>query len=280
MEKIYVINLRGEREPFSFKKVYKSAKNAGASNQLALEIAKNIEREIYPGISTAEIFDKIHNYLSQKAPISAIRFNLKKAILNLGPTGFPFEKFIAKVFQSQGFKVKTNQFIQGSSKIKYEIDFIAKKDNFFYIGECKYHNLPGGRVDLQVALANFARFLDIKEGKTLNSNFNYKSILVTNTKFTTQAIRYSKYVGVELLGWKYPMSQSLEKIIEENKLYPITILPSINSYLAHLFIERKIILVKDILKIDPEKFSKENNLSLNKIIKIYQEAKLLLQNSQ
>jgi hypothetical protein len=268
-KEIYVINLRGEREPFSFKKTYQSARNVGASKELAFEIAKEIEREVFPGISTSEIFERIFEILLERSPQSAIRFNLKRAILKLGPTGFPFEKFVGKIFEAEGFEVKTNQIVPGFCT-KYEIDFLAKKENSILIGECKFHHVPGGRIDLQVALANYARFLDIEKGRFMNSKVNYKSILITNTKFTTEAIKYSNCVGVEFLGWKYPLGKSLEKLIEKNQLYPITILPSISGNLAKILIEEKIVLVKDVLGPEFEK------LKIPKKQKILREAEILL----
>jgi hypothetical protein len=267
--KIYVINLRGEREPFSFEKTYQSARNVGASKEIAIAIAKEIEKEVFEGISTSQIFDRIFELLLKKSPKSAIKFNLRKAILKLGPTGFPFEKFISKIFEAEGFEVKTNQTIPGFCT-DYEIDFLARKEKLILVGECKFHHVPGGRIDLQVALANYARFLDIEKGRFLNSNMNYKSILVTNTKFTTEAIKYSNCVGVELLGWKYPPGKGLEKLIEKNQLYPITILPSISGDLAKILIEEKIVLVKNVLEPEFEK------LKIPKKQKILREAEILL----
>jgi 2-phosphoglycerate kinase len=98
MEKeIFVLNSKGEKEPFSFQKVYQSARNVGASKELAFEIAKKIEDEVFDGISTSQIFDRIFELLLKESLQSAIRFNLKKAMERLGPTGFPFEKFVAKI---------------------------------------------------------------------------------------------------------------------------------------------------------------------------------------
>jgi len=269
-KKIYVINLRGEKEPFSFKKVFQSARNVGASKETAFEIAKEIEKKIYPGISTSQIFDKIFELLLIKSPHSAIRFNLKRAMEKLGPTGYPFEKFIGKIFEAEGFKTETNLFIPGASKVKYEIDFLARKGRVMYIGECKFRHEKGGRVDLQVALANYARFLDIERGRFFNSGLKYKSILVTNAKFTSEAIKYSNYVGVELLGWKYPQGKGLEKLIERNQLYPITILPSVTHSLAKILIEQKIVLVKDVFS---KKFKK---IKIPRKQKIQREAEILL----
>jgi len=271
MEKdLYVINLKGEKEPFSFRKVFQSARNVGASRKLAFEIGKKIEKEIFPGISTSQIFKRVFQLLLEKSPQSAIKFNLKRAMEKLGPSGYPFEKFIGRIFKAEGFKTKNNLFIFGASKVKYEIDFLAQKERLIYVGECKFRKERGGRVDLQAALANYARFLDVKKGKFLNSKFKYKSILVTNAKFTSEAIKYSKYVGVELLGWKYPFRGGLEKLIEKNKLFPITILPSVSSKLAKILIENEIVLVKEAFT---ESFKE---LKILKKEQILREAKLLL----
>jgi hypothetical protein len=270
MKEIYVTNKRGEKEPFSFKKLYQGVRNCGASKEVALEIASQIQKEIFPGISTQAIYQRAFELLLERSPKSAIKFNLKSAIEKLGPTGFPFEKFVARIFEAKGFEVKVNQIIPGFC-IQYEIDFVAKKEKLVYIGECKFHSIPGGRVDLQVALSNFARFLDIKNGKFLNSNLEYKSILVTNTKFTQEAISYSKCVGVELLGWKYPQGGGLEKEIEENKLFPVTILPSVSSELGKILIENKIVLVRDVFSPEFEK------LKIKDKERVLKEAKILLE---
>jgi 2-phosphoglycerate kinase len=105
MKKVKVIKFNGEEEPFSKEKVYRSARRVGAPDQLAREISRVIEKEVYPGMKTSQIFSQVKRRLKQKTPRAALRFNLKKAIRRLGPTGFPFEKYIGEVFSNQGFKV-------------------------------------------------------------------------------------------------------------------------------------------------------------------------------
>ncbi len=278
-EKIHVINLQGEKESFSFRKVYRSARRVGASKQLARQIAQSIEDNIYPGIKTTDIFRKVKKELRRKEPQAALRFNLKEGMRKLGPTGFPFEKYVGAVLKRNGFKVQLNQYVPGSC-CSYEIDFVAKKENLLYIGECKYRNNPGERIHLEVALANYARFLDIKNGSFFNKvskNIKIKSLLVTNTKLTSQATHYSECVGVDCLGWNYPQDEGLEKIIDAQELYPITILPSLKSYLAKLLVSQNIVLVEDVLKIDAEKFSKRNKIPLNNLLSVIKEARTLLQ---
>jgi len=281
--KVYIINSKGEKELFSLKKVCRSAKRVGASPSFAREIAGTIEKEIYPGIKTSEIFSKVKRMLKKEKPGSALKFSLKKAMRRLGPTGFPFEKYIGEILSRSGYDVKLNQIIPGHC-CSYEIDFLAKKNNILYVGECKYRNLAGGVVHSDKALANYARFIDIEQGNFLKKKSNHyfgpenkiQSILVTNTKFTSRAVRYSECVGVNLLGWNYPKNEGLERLIDQKRLYPITILDSLKQYMSSIFVEKRMMLVHNLLEIDPEKFSKENKIPKNHLLKVIGEARALI----
>jgi len=281
MASLYVINSRGDKELFSLQKVYRSARWAGASKELSRKIAKVIEKEVYSGIRTSEIFKKVKRLLRQKTPRVALRFNLKEGMRKLGPTGFPFEKFIGEIFRKLGFKVGINQHLPGSCLRDYEIDFLAEKGNLIYVGECKYRNFPGERVHSKDALASYARFLDILNGPFFKTkkyrNFKIKTILVTNTKFTNRAKNYSDCVDIETLGWKVPRNKGLEYLIEKEKLYPVTILPSLNKYLKDIFVFEKMMLVEDVLKVDPQKFSKRFKISVKYLYPLIKEAKTLLE---
>jgi len=275
MPPLFVIKFNGERELFSAKKVYQSARRVGASKKFAEEISQKIKRKTYPDIKTSKIFRLVKSLLRQETPVAALRFNLKEGIKKLGPTGFPFEKYIGEIFSRNGFNVRLNQHPFGFC-CRYEIDFLAKNNNLLYVGECKYRNLPGGKVHSGIALANYARFLDLKRGNFFAKKFKVKSILVTNRKFTSKAVKYSNCVGVELLGWNYPRKKGLEYLIDSQKLYPITILPSLKKYLAEIFASKKIMLAKDLLMIDIDKFSKETKIAKNKLKVLKKEAETLL----
>jgi len=268
-----IINAKGEKESFSPRKVYQSARRAGASKPQADKIVKEVEKKLYPDKPTSKIFSEVKSFLNRENPKSGIRFNLKKAMKDLGPTGFPFEKYIKGVFSERGYKTKVNQNIKGKCLV-HEIDFLAEKGGFIYIGECKYRNRPKDRVHSGDALMNYARFLDIKKGSFLKKEI--KSILVTNTKFTKRSEKYSRCVGVELLGWRWPRNKGLEYYIESQELYPITILPSFNKRMAEAFSREKKMLANDVLKIDLRKFAKRYNLPYNRMEKLSEEAKILL----
>ncbi|MCX7837713.1 MAG: hypothetical protein N2323_07220 [candidate division WOR-3 bacterium] len=280
MTTIYVINSEGQKEPFSFKKIYISAQRVGAPKPLARNIAKIIEKEAYPGITTREIYQKIRQLLLEEKPVFGIRYSLKEAIRKMGPSGFPFEKYIGAIFKTLGFNVLLHQFISGKCIENYEIDFLAKREKQLILGECKYHSLAGNRVDLKVALATYARFLDIKNGdffkKGSYAKLKLRPMLVTNTKFTTQVIQYAQCYKIDLIGWRYPELRGLEYLIESEKLYPVTILPSINERITNLLANYQLMLVKDIIDSEGEKKLKKIGLKNKEIETLQKEANLLL----
>jgi len=281
MVSLYVINSRGEKEPFSFGKVYNSAKRVGASPKLAKEIAETLRKEAFSGIKTSVLYKRIHRLLSKNVPNSALKFSLKYGMRELGPTGFPFEKYIGEVLKEHGFKVGINQFLSGFCLRDYEIDFVAEKERLVYVGECKYRNLPGERVHSGDVLENHARFLDILKGPYFKSKkyqgFEIKTMMVTNTKFTDRAKDYSYCTGIDLLGWRCPKDKGLEYLIEKGKLYPVTILPSLKGRLKNIFVSEKMMLAKDVLKIDPQWFAKKFKVQMKLIEPLIKEAKVLLE---
>lgn len=280
MAALFVTNAAGGKEPFSYKKVYRSARRAGASGALAQRIAGSVAKEVYPGIKTFEVFKRIKELLRQEAPQAALRFNIKEAMRKLGPTGFPFEKYVAEILKSLGYRVRINQFLPGKCLSSYEIDFVAQKGKIVYVGECKYRQLFGERVHYIYALANYARFQDILNGRYSKSSkyrgCKIKTIMVTNTKFTLTTQDYARCIGIDLLGWNYPKNRGLEYLIDKEGLYPITILPALKGYLQNIFIKKKIMLVKDVLKIDPQKFARRFRIPIQHIELLVDQAKTLL----
>lgn len=275
MASIFVINSRGEKEPFSKSKIYRSAKMAGASSDVAWKIARTVKKEACPGIKTSAISARAEQLLRKDFPGVAFRFNIKKAMRDLGPTGFPFEKYIKNILKTWGYEASINQFLPGKCLSAYEIDFVAKKGNVIYIGECKYKHRFGDRIHYYDALANHARFLDILEGGSYH-NFKIKSMLVTNTKFSDRTRDYCRCVGTELLGWNYPENRGLEYFIEKEKLYPITILPSLKGHLKDIMVREKIMLADHILKIDMRKFAEKHKLPPRQLARLVQQAETLL----
>jgi hypothetical protein len=269
---INVINVQGEREPFSLKKVYRSVLRSGGSKELAHKISKEIETIIYPDISTKDIFKNIKSKLKKESIETAIKFSLKEGMRKLGPTGFLFERYIGDLFREHGYTVKNNKWLKGKC-IDYETDVLLEKNNTILIGECKYRNHSGERIDVSVCLKTYASFLDIKNGNGFKKEI--KPLVITNTKFTTKAIKYAECQGIELLGWNYPIDNGLERLIESKNLYPITVLPSFNQSFIEYFSNNEIMTVKDVLLIDVAKLSKKAKIPTSQLEKLKKEAQVL-----
>jgi len=279
MSKIFIINNLGQREPFSWRKVYQSALRVGAQKALAKHIASQVEKEAYNNIRTSEIFKKVQEYLYQDFPKAGMRFSLKEAMRKLGPSGFPFEKYVGEIFKRLGFVVQINQHLPGKC-VFHEIDLLAKIDKQLLIGECKFHSLPGSRVDLKVALADYARYLDLNTGnffkKASLKKLKIRPMLITNTKFTSEAMRYAECMKIDLLGWRYPIDRGLEYVIESNKFYPITILPSLKGDLLNVCGQEQIMLAQDLLSMDINKCAKKARIPEKRILLLQKEAETLL----
>lgn len=254
-----VIKSSGEINPFIPKKIYRSVKDAGGSSRLAREAIKEVKSKYKKDFSTKDILNILIEFL-KKEPGVAEKYDLKRAIMNLGPTGFPFEKFFAKVLQSYGFKTKIGDNLKGKSII-HEIDITAEKKKKFMI-ECKYHNQSGTITRLHPAMYTYARFLDVKK-----HGFD-KPWLVTNTRCSLDARKYATSVGVKITSWKYPENQSIQKLIERKKLYPITILKSINEEIKEKLFRHNIIILKDFEKIAAEEIITKIRISKEKVEEI------------
>ncbi|MFA5080617.1 MAG: ATPase [Candidatus Paceibacterota bacterium] len=278
-EKKYVINALGERELFSERKLLQSLRRSGASADIANKILNSVRKNIFSGIKTSEIFRLIKTSLGKEQLKVALRFSLKESIRELGPAGFFFEKYIAEVFKQYGYEIKINQVVSGKC-VNYEMDIIARKEKTVYLGECKYRNKAGEKIDISVCLKEFALLYDIKKGNYFikNPDYSIQSLIITNTKFTEQSIKYAECEGIYLFGWRYPREGGLEKLIEDKKLYPITILPSFKKHLMNFFVSKKMMLAKDILAIkDIAKFAETAKISKKSIDDLYREARTLLE---
>ena len=99
----------GDKDLFSVDKVMASFRKSGADETAIIDILSNLKDELYDGISTKEIYNRAFNLLKKKNRSFASRYKLKNAIYELGPTGFPFEKFIASILKHSIEAAKTEK---------------------------------------------------------------------------------------------------------------------------------------------------------------------------
>lgn len=238
---VHVLKADRSNEPFSEQKVLDSINRAHIPHSLRGQVLTHVKGKLYDGISTNEIYHHILEYLdTTPKPYIKTRYSLKEAIMQLGPTGYPFEDFISKLLQSEGYTTQVRQILRGRC-VTHEIDVIAQKDGKKIMLEAKFHNSPGARSEIHVALYTQARFEDIRL-----TNHIDEAWLVTNTKTTIDANLYANCAGMRILSWDYPTGSGLRELIENSRLHPITMLTTLSSSQKMTLLENHAVLCKDI----------------------------------
>jgi len=248
---VSVTKSNGTRELFDERKLTTSLERSGASPEAALAITDEIERKMWDGMPTTDIYARAFALLRAHHHPTAVKYSLRRALMELGPDGFPFEKFVARIFRLWGYEAVTDQTLMGAC-VEHEVDVVAWKGDELSMVEAKYHNESGLRSDVKVALYVKARFDDLSETvfdfggtrRMLSPNGRW---LFTNTKFTEVAIRYGECKGMKLVGWNHPAKNNLHQIMEQNGLHPVTAMTTLSKQEKHDLIGRGVLVCIDLI---------------------------------
>ncbi|MDT0552129.1 ATP cone domain-containing protein [Urechidicola vernalis] len=246
---IDIIKSSGLKDPFSEEKLKKSLKIIGVDSNLVEQILLKVKNELYEGISTKEIYNRAFSLLKKEKGHLASKYKLKKAIYELGPTGFPFERFISAILKYSGYSTEVGKIFEGKC-ISHEVDVVAKKNNKVTTVECKFHSEQGLKCNVKVPLYINSRYKDIVRnwGKYLKVIGDLESCwVVTNTRFTKDAVQYANCVGLYLLSWDYPENDSLKDRINRLGLYPITVSTLLTEEEKEFLLSRDIVLCRDLI---------------------------------
>ncbi|MBN1340631.1 MAG: restriction endonuclease [Bacteroidales bacterium] len=233
----------GEVVPFDLDKLRLSLERSGAAEQDVEAVVNEIRSRLVQGISTHRLYQMAYAVLKKKSVHAAGKYRLKKAIFDLGPTGYPFERFVGELLKYQGYEVEVGKRVKGHC-VEHEVDVVAEKDNRRFMIECKFHTDPGRKSDVKVSLYIHSRFLDIEKqwNKQPDSDTRFhQGWIVTNTRFTEDAISYGKCAGLQLISWDYPSQGSLRERIDISGLHPVTALNELTTK------EKQEILAMDIV---------------------------------
>lgn len=235
----------GEIVNFNEEKLIKSMVSSGSDIQTAKEVLNEIKPQFYEGITSKIIYKLAFQKLKTISKAHAARYGLRNGIMALGPAGFYFEKFISRLFELQSYQTVTNIFLEGKCT-SHEMDVLIKKNNHVAMVECKFHGSQEVKSDVKIPMYILSRFNDLKT--TEINNFSSKDFisncwLVTNNKFTSEAIKFGECSGLSLLSWDYPIGGSLKDLVKQYKVYPITCLTTLT------IAEKEVLLLQDILTV-------------------------------
>jgi len=268
---ILIKKASGEDEYFDVKKLERSLHNAGAEELIIWKIIEDIQNWIYSGVTTKQIYSRAFKILRRDRAHTAMRYKLKEAIIALGPAGYPFEQFIGQLFEHQNYEIEVGVVVDGYS-VTHEMDVIATKNQLQNLVECKYHKDQGKHVSVQVPLYVRSRVNDIvrkRQDMPEYQNLSFKAWVVTNTRFTADSIQYAKYNDLHLLAWDYPQNKGLKFLVEDLKLYPITILHKLTRKEKQVLMKEGIVTCYQLL--NDMSYVEKLNLTKKKETALHQE---------
>jgi len=267
-----IVKHSGSIVDFNRDKLKSSLLKSGANKNVVDNVLQAIEKQIYEGISTKKIYKLAFGLLKKNCNANAARYNLRTAIQMLGPAGFFFEKYVARLFLSEGYLAQTNLFLSGRC-VGHEVDVVIKKNDWIEMIECKFHPKSETNSDVKVPMYILSRYNDLKDRS--HSIFTKKDKIsgcwiVTNNRFTSDAMAFAQCSGLKLLSWDYPQKESLRVRIDEGQLYPVTCLTTLTLAEKDKLLMRDVILAKET--VNNVKLLEEIGLSPIRIKNVMKEA--------
>jgi len=245
MDKDIVIRKgNGEEAVFDEGKLRHSLERSGAGEDLIDQVVRQIEAGLYPGMPTRLIYQQAFSLLRKRSRPSASRYKLRQAILELGPSGYPFERFVGALLKHQGYSVQIDVVVRGRCAA-HEVDVVAEKEKKRYLVECKFHSDRLRKCTIQVPLYIHSRFLDVQEMAD-GSGIFHQGWIVTNTRFSEDAVQYGECAGLRLVGWDHPQHGSLRERIDTSNLHPLTCLTTLRKTEKQALLNSGVVLCKEI----------------------------------
>ena len=274
--KIRVTKGNGEKADFNPEKLKQALESSGAGRAEQEKIIRLVTQKLYDGIPTGKIYRMAFGLLKKESHKIAGRYKLKNAIIELGPTGFPFEKFVGRIFETMGYEVQTGVIVQGRC-VSHEIDVIARKHNEMLMIECKFHSDSFTKSSVQVPLYIHSRFQDVKASweKEYGNNIHFRGGVVTNTRFSEDAEKYGGCAGLLMISWDYPSENGLKSRIDKSGLHPVTSLISLSKVQKQQILEKGIVLCSELE--NNQNILKEIGIHERQIVKILREAENLIE---
>jgi len=249
MGAILITKADGTTEPFDESKLRESLTRAGATGKLIDQIVAEVADTLVDRTTTKKIYQHAFRLLRKKERTAASKYSMRRALLALGPTGYPFEEFLSEMYKALGYTTLTQIVLKGEC-VSHELDLLASNGTDCFVAEAKFHNGPGVKTDLKVALYMWARFMDLKDKEVPYEGFcPVKNVsIITNTKFTHNAMKYAECAGLNLISWGYPKKGNLQDLIEETQVQPITCLTTLNANEKKILLQNNTILCRTLIQ--------------------------------
>lgn len=274
---INIIKSTGEKEPLNAEKILNTLSRAGADEELAKNIADEITAKAWNGITTREVYKMAMKQLRRAHPAIAARYSLRDAIFRLGPAGFEFERYIMLLLRAHGYRAIMPDILQGQC-VSHEVDLLIEEKNRKIMAECKLRQSTNIFINIKDALSTWARFIDLQEGGKMGiCPRPDEAWIITNSRFSYDALQYGTCKGMRMLSWNTPKEKPLPAWIDEKKLYPVTVLHSLKNFYLEAFGRAEILLLQDLVKYTPGELARIIKIPAKHLQPLVAEAKQILE---
>ena len=270
---VYVTKANGTRQLFDREKVVRTCLRVGASRRIADEVAGRVEDRLYDGISTSKILQLTFRLLRNYKPAIRHILDLRRG-LSLMDSKPEFESFVQVLLARNGFEVAPNRIITGRCA-EHEVDAIAKKDGVTFFVEAKHHvsyHTPTGLDESRIARAILE---DVTEGFELGrSSLRIdRAMIVTNTRYSEHAVRYGECRNILQIGWRSPANLSLQNLIEEKNLYPLSCLRGLKNENRIKLVNSGIVLIEQLFEENTSTLARRTGIQKETLKQIIEKAK-------
>lgn len=273
-----VIKANGEHVAFDIQKVRRSIERTGASEGIVQAVLARVEKKLYDGIPTKELYALVREELSRDSVCFSCRYSLRDGILMLGPAGFKFEKYVASLLNAYGYKAYVPEADLQGACVPHEVDVVAEKDSRRMFIEAKFRNRYQDYVNLKDILATWARFLDLVDGASAGKGeYMDEAWLVTNARFSDAARTYGACKGMKLIGWDYPTDRTFASMIDHAGLYPVTVIAGVKKEEIEAMAEKGLMLCRELLTYEPDDLSERLGLRLARAEQIIDSARQVVE---
>jgi len=270
---VYVTKADGTRQLFDREKVVRTCLRVGASRRIAEEVAGRVEDRLYDGIPTRKILQLAFRLLRKYKPAIRHILDLRRGLSLMGSKP-EFESFVQVLLARNGFEVAPNRIITGRC-VEHEVDAIAKKDDVTYFVEAKHHvsyHTPTGLDESRIARAILE---DVTEGLELGrSSLRIdRAMIVTNTRYSEHAMRYGECRNILQIGWRSPANLSLQNLIEEKNLYPLSCLRGLKNESRTKLVNSGVVLIEQLFEENLSSLARRTGIQKETLKQIIEKAK-------
>jgi len=269
-----IIKSTGERVDFDPEKIRHTILRMGVEPSRAGRIVERVAKRVTRDMATRRLFSIVRRELRREGRYLAQRYNLRNALLKLGPAGFKFEKYVASILNAYQYSAHVPERDLIGQCVHHEVDVIAEKDGRRIMIEAKFRNQFGDRVKLKDVMATWSRYVDLREGSLANKSCPHfdEVWIVTNGAFSDRALQFGLCKGMDMVGWS-TRENSLARLVDHASLYPITVLDGLRQWELDKFSEIGLMLCREVATKNIGKLSGRTGIPRPRIERIVEQSR-------